>query len=87
MCKRDRPLEENVKGAETLAYLIEVDPALQVQASITDHLMTTLQHYLHYTDVKKVSSCDKKANKSFFFFFSPFSVLYLQLPIVLLENQ
>ncbi|KAK3741760.1 hypothetical protein RRG08_020954 [Elysia crispata] len=60
MCKRNRPLEENVKGAETLAYLIEVDPDLQVQASITDHLMTTLQHYLHYTDVKKVSSCDKK---------------------------
>ncbi|GFN90509.1 Armadillo repeat-containing protein 8 [Plakobranchus ocellatus] len=60
MCKRDRPLEENVKGAETLAYLIEVDPDLQVQASITDHLMATLQHYLHYTDVKKISSCDKK---------------------------
>lgn len=60
MCKRDRPLEENVKGAETLAYLIEVDPDLQVTASITDHLMCTLQHYLHYTDVKKVSSCDKK---------------------------
>ena len=64
MCKRNRPLEENVKGAETLAYLIEVDPDLQVQASITDHLMTTLQHYLHYTDVKKVSSCDKKVSKS-----------------------
>ncbi|KAH9491767.1 Armadillo repeat-containing protein 8 [Bulinus truncatus] len=59
MCKRDRPLEENVKGAETLAYLVEVDPDLQMIASITDHLISTLSNYLHYKDVKKVSA-DKK---------------------------
>ncbi|KAK0067249.1 neuropeptide FF receptor 1 [Biomphalaria pfeifferi] len=59
MCKKDRPLEENVKGAETLAYLIEVDPDLQMIASITDHLISTLSNYLHYKDVKKVST-DKK---------------------------
>ncbi|XP_041374445.1 armadillo repeat-containing protein 8-like [Gigantopelta aegis] len=29
MCKKDRPLEVNVEGAETLAYLIKVDPDLQ----------------------------------------------------------
>ncbi|XP_059175261.1 armadillo repeat-containing protein 8-like isoform X2 [Physella acuta] len=60
MCKRDRPLEENVKGAETLAYLVEVDPDLQMIASNTDHLISTLSNYLHYKDVKKISSVDKK---------------------------
>uniref|UniRef100_A0A0B7A368 Armadillo repeat-containing protein 8 n=1 Tax=Arion vulgaris TaxID=1028688 RepID=A0A0B7A368_9EUPU len=60
MCKRDRPLEENVKGAETLAYLVEADPELQVTASITDHLINVLANYLNYKDVKKVSSCDQK---------------------------
>ncbi|BFZ21736.1 hypothetical protein BsWGS_24776 [Bradybaena similaris] len=60
MCKRDRPLEENVKGAETLAYLVEADPDLQAIASITDHLISVLANYLTYKDVKKVSSCDQK---------------------------
>ncbi|CAL1544925.1 unnamed protein product [Lymnaea stagnalis] len=60
MCKRDRPLDENVKGAETLAHLVEVDPDLQIIASITDHLISTLSNYLHYKDVKKISSVDKK---------------------------
>ncbi|CAL1532534.1 unnamed protein product [Lymnaea stagnalis] len=61
MCKRDRPLDENVKGAETLAYLVEVDPDLQMIASIIDHLISTLSNYLHYKDVKKISSVDKKS--------------------------
>ncbi|KAK3758010.1 hypothetical protein RRG08_058317 [Elysia crispata] len=50
MCKQNRHLEEYMKGAKIIAYLIEVDPDLQMRASITDHLRTTLQHYLHYTD-------------------------------------
>ncbi|ESO98508.1 hypothetical protein LOTGIDRAFT_201652 [Lottia gigantea] len=56
MCKKDRTLEENIDGAETLAYLIEVDPELQKIASITDHVITTLAVYLKYTDVQQIST-------------------------------
>ncbi|KAK6166385.1 hypothetical protein SNE40_023092 [Patella caerulea] len=56
MCKKDRTLEENIDGAETLAYLVEVDPELQKIASITDHVISTLAVYLKYTDVQQITS-------------------------------
>lgn len=56
MCKKDRTLEENVEGAETLAYLIEEDPDLQAMASISDHIIKTLAEYLRYTDVQQINS-------------------------------
>jgi hypothetical protein len=56
MCKKDRTLEENVEGAETLAYLIEEDPDLQDVAAISDHIIKTLAEYLRYTDVQQINS-------------------------------
>ncbi|XP_046342710.1 armadillo repeat-containing protein 8-like isoform X2 [Haliotis rufescens] len=56
MCKKDRTLEENVEGAENLAYLIEVDPELQRLASISDHVIKTLADYLKYGDVQQIGS-------------------------------
>ncbi|KAL5006183.1 hypothetical protein ScPMuIL_017341 [Solemya velum] len=56
MCKKDRTLEENVEGAEMLAYLTEVDAELQKVASISDHIIKTLAEYLKYTDVQQIST-------------------------------
>jgi len=47
-CRADRKWEERVEGAETLAYLIEVDAALQNIAAITDQIVTTLSEYFKY---------------------------------------
>ncbi|XP_023223583.1 armadillo repeat-containing protein 8-like [Centruroides sculpturatus] len=48
MCKKDQSPEERVEGAETLAYLTEVDTELQRVASISDHLIPTLAELLKY---------------------------------------
>ena len=48
MCKPDKTWEERVEGAETLAYLIEVDVKLQYLASISDHIISTLAEYFKY---------------------------------------
>lgn len=56
MCKKDRTLEENVEGAETLSYLIEMDPELQKIASISDHIIKALAEYLKYTDIQQLDS-------------------------------
>lgn len=63
MCKKDRTLEENVEGAETLAYLIEVNSELQKVASISDHLIRTLSEYLKYTNVQQISSTQTTQKK------------------------
>ena len=39
MCKQDKTWEERVEGAETLAYLIEVDLNLQKIAAISDQII------------------------------------------------
>lgn len=48
MCKKERTPEERAHGAETLAYLAEVDTELQRIASISDHLIPTLAELLKY---------------------------------------
>jgi len=48
LCKKDRPHEERIIAAETLAYLTEVDTELQRLASISNHLIPTLAELLHY---------------------------------------
>jgi len=48
LCKKDRPCEERVTAAETLAYLTEVDTELQRLASISNHLVPTLAELLRY---------------------------------------
>ena len=48
MCKQDKTWEERVEGAETLAYLIEVDLNLQKIAAISDHIIPTLAEYFKY---------------------------------------
>ncbi|RZF32139.1 hypothetical protein LSTR_LSTR004002 [Laodelphax striatellus] len=48
LCKKDRPCQERVRAAETLAYLTEVDTELQRLASISNHLIPTLADLLHY---------------------------------------
>lgn len=47
-CKADRKWEVRVEGAETLAYLIEVDVTLQNIASVSDQIITTLSEYFKY---------------------------------------
>jgi len=42
LCKEDRPAEQRVEAAETLAFLTEVDTELQRLASISNHLIPTL---------------------------------------------
>jgi hypothetical protein len=48
MCKQDKTWEERVEGAETLAYLIEVDTNLQRTSAISDHIINTLADYFKY---------------------------------------
>ena len=48
MCKQDKTWEERVEGAETLAYLIEVDINLQRISAISDHIINTLTDYFKY---------------------------------------
>jgi hypothetical protein len=61
MCSKDRTLEENVEGAETLAYLLEVDAGLQRTASISEHIIKTLSEYLKYTDVQQITRSGKQS--------------------------
>uniref|UniRef100_T1J6L0 Armadillo repeat-containing protein 8 n=1 Tax=Strigamia maritima TaxID=126957 RepID=T1J6L0_STRMM len=49
MCKKGQDPEVRISGAETLAYLTEVDTELQRIASISDHIISTLAEYLKYT--------------------------------------
>ncbi|KAG1714933.1 Armadillo repeat-containing protein 8 [Nymphon striatum] len=48
MCKSDKEISVRISGAETLAYLTEVDTELQQIAAISDHLLSTLAEYLRY---------------------------------------
>ena len=48
MCSKDKTWEERVEGAETLAYLIEVDTGLQRIAAVSDHIIITLADYFRY---------------------------------------
>ena len=56
MCKKDRTLEENVEGAETLAFLIGENPGLQYIASICDHSIKALAEYLMYTEIQQIDT-------------------------------
>ncbi|KAK7113106.1 armadillo repeat-containing protein 8-like [Littorina saxatilis] len=56
MCKKDRTLDENVEGAETLSYLIQEDQELQKITSVCDHSMKALAEYLTYTDIQQLDS-------------------------------
>ncbi|GAB6019062.1 Armadillo repeat-containing protein 8 [Chamberlinius hualienensis] len=56
MCKKDRLSSERIAGAETLAYLIEVDTELQRIASISDLLIASLTSFLNYEAEKKLSA-------------------------------
>ncbi|XP_045177690.1 armadillo repeat-containing protein 8-like isoform X1 [Mercenaria mercenaria] len=62
MCSKDRTLEENVEGAETLAYLLEVDATLQRTASISERIIKTLSEYLKYTDVQQITRSGKQSD-------------------------
>ena len=46
MCRKENRRSEKALGAETLAYLIEVDTELQRVASISDHLIQNLSLFL-----------------------------------------
>lgn len=49
MCRKENRRTEKALGAETLAYLIEVDTELQRVASISDHLIQNLSLFLAKT--------------------------------------
>lgn len=49
MCRKENRRTEKALGAETLAYLIEVDTELQRVASISDHLIQNLSLFLTNT--------------------------------------
>ncbi|KAM9851273.1 armadillo repeat-containing protein 8 [Aulostomus maculatus] len=70
MCSKEHLLEERVEGAETLAYLIELDVELQRIASTTDHLVAMLADYFKYpssvsaiTDIKRLDHDLKHAHE------------------------
>lgn len=67
MCKKDRTLDENVEGAETLSYLIQEDPELQKITSICDHSMKALAEYLSYTDIQQLDSRQAQKKVQFWF--------------------
>ena len=46
MCRKESSRSQKALGAETLAYLIEVDTELQRIASISDHLIQNLSMFL-----------------------------------------
>ncbi|XP_076312959.1 LOW QUALITY PROTEIN: armadillo repeat-containing protein 8-like [Tachypleus tridentatus] len=48
MCKKTMTPEERAEGADTLAYLTEVNMELQRVASISDHLIPTLAEFLKF---------------------------------------
>jgi len=60
MCSKDRTLDENVEGAETLAYLLETDAELQRTASISAHIIKTLAEYLNYSNIEQINSNGKR---------------------------
>ncbi|XP_052813512.1 armadillo repeat-containing protein 8-like [Mya arenaria] len=62
MCSKDRTLEENVDGAETLGYLLETDADLQRTAAVSDHIIKTLADYLKYTDVQQINRAGKRSD-------------------------
>ena len=51
MCRKESRVAEKALGAETLAYLIEVDTELQRIASISDHLIQNLSSFLKNDDL------------------------------------
>lgn len=48
MCQSDKTWEQRVEGAETLAYLIEVDTELQKTASLCENVIQSLSQYFKY---------------------------------------
>ena len=56
MCRKESRTMEKVMGAETLAYLIEVDTELQRIASISDHLIQKLSLFLKEDAFKDLSN-------------------------------
>lgn len=65
MCQKDVRAEERVEGAETLAYLAEVDTELQRIASISDHLIPTLSELLKAPDTREAQEMKQAAFKAF----------------------
>jgi hypothetical protein len=47
LCKKERPCEERIIAAESIAYLTEVSTELQRLASISNQLIPTLANMLH----------------------------------------
>ena len=62
MCRKENRRSEKALGAETLAYLIEVDTELQRVASISDHLIQNLSLFL--TKSRENSSVQKLGDES-----------------------
>lgn len=51
--KVDRSALERLEGAETLAYLTELDVELQRKASITDHCILVLSTFFQYKQTQE----------------------------------
>ena len=60
MCRQESPCYEKALGAETLAYLIEVDTELQRVASISDHLIHNLSLFLKKDDLLREGATCKQ---------------------------
>ncbi|XP_013393679.1 armadillo repeat-containing protein 8 isoform X2 [Lingula anatina] len=63
MCKKDKSVSDRVEGAETLAYLTEVDMDLQQMASVSDHLIKTLAEYFRYSPLLGMNDSYKKGEE------------------------
>ena len=62
-CSKKRLLEERVKGAETLAHLIEPDIELQRIASVTDHLIAMFADYFKYPNSLSAITDSKRLDR------------------------
>lgn len=63
MCRKENRRTEKALGAETLAYLIEVDAELQRVASISDHLIQNLSLFL--TKSREIPAVQLRGVESF----------------------
>ncbi|KAK4012721.1 armadillo repeat-containing protein 8 isoform X2 [Daphnia magna] len=63
MCRKENRRTEKALGAETLAYLIEVDTELQRVASISDHLIQNLSLFL--TKSREIPAVQLRGVESF----------------------
>lgn len=84
MCKKDKDAILRASGADTLAYLTEIDTNLQQMASICDHLIQSLSELLKYQSscISLFASNEKIGNSN-----SPSNVRKLEQEVAIAQDM